>query len=185
MSASSATRGAIRSGAASAGYVPSPSVKTMTSKSSNAVNAARTACPLPCSGTSMTRTPSPRAIAPVPSVELLSKTTISALGKAARNCAITMAIAAASLKQGMATAILLSFVIRHSSVVSGEPDRLVRNDCGDQRGPRAGACVAGHADQERAGTLRQIEQGRARLILGLAAGGQRHRLAVEPGGDVG
>ena len=41
----------------------------------------------------------------MPSVELLSKTTISASGSAARNCAITVPIAAASLKHGMATAI--------------------------------------------------------------------------------
>ncbi len=67
--------------------------------------AACTAWPFPWSGTSTTRTPSDRAIAPVPSVELLSNTTISAAGKAARNCAITVAIAAASLKHGIATAI--------------------------------------------------------------------------------
>ena len=37
----------------------------------------------------MTRTPSPRAISPVPSVELLSNTNSSAAGSVARNCAIT------------------------------------------------------------------------------------------------
>ena len=67
--------GPINSGADSAGYVPSPSVKTTTSNSVRVGMAARTACPLPWSGTAITLTPSPRAISPVPSVELLSKTT--------------------------------------------------------------------------------------------------------------
>src|SRR5208337_4589130 len=52
-----------------------------------------------------TRTPCSRATFDVPSVELLSKTTISAPGRAVRRCAITVPIAAASLKQGIATAM--------------------------------------------------------------------------------
>ena len=80
----------------SAWYVASPSTMTYTSASTSA-NIRRTTLPLPRGVTKWTVAPWARAMPDVSSVELLSKTWISASGSDAANPSITSAIAAASL----------------------------------------------------------------------------------------
>ena len=106
MSAVPSSTGDSKSGAASAGYVPSPSVRMTASRSPSSRKIAWTAKPFPWSRrTGITAdAQGSRARSPVPSLELLSKTTISASGSAASHCRRTVSMAAASLKQGMATA---------------------------------------------------------------------------------
>src|SRR6218665_1693790 len=72
---------------------------------STSANMRRTTLPLPRAARCVTIAPAARATAAVSSVELLSKTWISAPGRAARKPSITWVMARASLKQGMTAAM--------------------------------------------------------------------------------
>ena len=83
-------------GAASAGYVSSPSAMTYTSASMSS-NMARITLPLPWRGSLRTIAPSPDAISAVRSVELLSYTYTSASGSAALKSRTTLPMVTSSL----------------------------------------------------------------------------------------